>query len=345
MAADAATFDGIRKSLRAGDYAPVYLLHGEESYFVDALVKDFEAILPEEEKDFNQYVLYAPELEPAQVIDVCRRVPMMSDRQVVILKEAQAIRADKLGKLAPYIENPVSSTVLVICCRGAQAKGKELLAACRKGGAVVFESKKIQEYNIPTYIAQYVRHKGMNIDAKATEMMRDFIGTDLSKLYNEIDKLATLLPPNATVTPEVVERNIGVSREYNTFELVDAFAAKDARKVFRCLAYFKSNPKAVPLVMAAASVFNLFADLLVAYYAPGRTDAAITEALKLRNSFQLKRIRGAMANYNAMQVVEILSAIRRFDAMSKGVGSRQNEHQLFHELAFRILTASGTIKG
>ena len=202
---------------------------------------------------------------------------------------------------------------------------------------------KIQEYNIPVYTTKYISAKGLNADAKAVEMLRDFIGTDLSKLYNEIDKLATLLPPNATVTPEVVERNIGVSREYNTFELVDAFAAKDARKVFRCLAYFRSNPKAVPLVLAASSVFGLFADLLVAYYAPGRTDAAITEALNLRNSFQLKRIRGAMANYNAMQVVEIISAIRRFDAMSKGIGSRQNEHQLFHELAFRILTAPGKL--
>lgn len=343
MAAEAPTFEGIRKSLRAGDYAPVYLLHGEEGYFIDALVKDFEGILPDDEKDFNQYVLYAPELEPAQVIDVCRRIPMMSERQVVILKEAQAIRADKLARLAPYIENPVATTVLVICCRGAQAKGKELMAACRKGGAVVFESKKIQESNIPAYISKYIGAKGLNADAKAVEMLRDFIGTDLSKLYNEIDKLATLLPPNATVTPEVVERNIGVSREYNTFELVDAFAAKDARKVFRCLAYFRSNPKAVPLVLAASSVFSLFADLLVAYYAPGRTDAAITEALKLRNSFQLKRIRGAMANYNAMQTVEIISAIRRFDAQSKGIGSRQNEHQLFHELAFHILTAPGKL--
>lgn len=343
MAAEAPTFEGIRKSLRVGDYAPVYLLHGEEGYFIDALVKDFEGILPDDEKDFNQYVLYAPELEPAQVIDVCRRIPMMSERQVVILKEAQAIRADKLARLAPYIENPVGTTVLVICCRGAQAKGKELMAACRKGGAVVFESKKIQEYNIPAYISKYIGAKGLNADAKAVEMLRDFIGTDLSKLYNEIDKLATLLPPNATVTPEVVERNIGVSREYNTFELVDAFAAKDARKVFRCLAYFRSNPKAVPLVLAASSVFSLFADLLVAYYAPGRTDAAITEALKLRNSFQLKRIRGAMANYNAMQTVEIISAIRRFDAQSKGIGSRQNEHQLFLELAFHILTAPGKL--
>ncbi|MCM1067795.1 MAG: DNA polymerase III subunit delta [Muribaculaceae bacterium] len=343
MALPAPTYDGILKSLKARNYAPVYLLHGEEGYFIDAIAKAFEDVLPDDEKAFNQYVLYAPEVEPAQIIDLCRRIPMMSDKQVIILKEAQAVRADRLAKLAPYIADPVPSTILVICCRGAQAKGKELMAACRKSEAVVFESKKIQEYNIPAYITQYVKQKGLGADAKAVEMLRDFIGADLSKLYNELDKLASLLPPNATITPEVVERNIGVSREYNSFELVDALAEKNALKAFRCLAYFKSNPKAVPLVMAAASVFNYFADLLVAYYAPGRTDSAIMEALKLRNTFQLRRIRQGMASYSAVQVVEIISAIRSFDAASKGVGSRQNEHQLFHDLIFHILTAPGKL--
>lgn len=343
MALPAPTFDDIKKSLAGGRVAPVYLLHGEEGYFIDALAELFEGLLPPEEKDFNQYVLYAPEVEPERIIDLCRRIPMMSERQVVIVKEAQAVAAAKLDKLAPYIASPVATTVLVICCRGAQAKGKELMAACRKGGAVVFESKKIQEYNIPAFINQYLKQKNLGADPKAVEMLRDFIGADLSKLYNEIDKLASLLPPTATVTPEVVERNIGISREYNTFELTDAIAARDAAKVFRCLAYFRSNPKAVPLVMASSAVFNFFADLLIAYYTPGRTDSAISEALKLRNSFQLRRIRQAMNNYSAVQVVEILSAIRRFDVQSKGVGSRRNEHQLFHELAFHILTAPGRL--
>ena len=137
MTLPAPTFEGIRKSLRAHEYAPVYFLHGEEGYFTDALAKEFENILSDDEKAFNQYVLYAPETEPAQVIDICRRIPMMSERQVVILKEAQAVRADKLAKLAPYFAAPVATTILVVCCRGAQAKGKEMMAALRKGGAVV----------------------------------------------------------------------------------------------------------------------------------------------------------------------------------------------------------------
>ncbi len=343
MALPAPTFEGIKKAIKNGDYAPVYLLHGDEGYFTDALAKEFEAILPEEEKAFNQYVLYAPEVEPAQVIDICRRVPMMSERQVVILKEAQAIRADKLGKLATYIAAPVATTILVICCRGAEAKGKELMNALKKGGGVALLSKKIAEYNIPAYIGAYIRTKGLSADQKALEMLRDYIGADLSKLYNEIDKLATLLPPNAAITPEVIELNIGVSKEFNTFELTDALVARDARKAFACINYFRNNPKAVPLVLATAAIFNLFADLLVAYYVPGRTDAAISETLKLRNSFALKRIRQGMANYNPFQIIEILGAIRTFDAQSKGIGSRQNEHRLFHELIYHILSAPGNI--
>ena len=174
-------------------------------------------------------------------------------------------------------------------------------------------------------------------------MLRDFIGTDLSRLYNEVDKLATILPPQAQVTPEAVERYVGVSREFNSFELVDALAVKDGQNAFRIIAFFKANPKAVPLVMASATIFNFFADLLVAHYCADKSDHGISEALGLRNSFALKRIRNGMAAYNAVKTVEILSAIRRFDVQSKGVESRQNEHQLFYDLIYHILTAQGRL--
>lgn len=341
-AAPAISFDDIRKSLKKGDIAPVYILHGEEGYFIDALTKDFENILPDDEKEFNQYVLYAPETEPESVMDLCRRIPMMAERQVVILKEAQAVRADKIAKLKAYIAEPVATTVLVICSRGAALKGKDLFDAAKKGGAVVFESKKIAEWNIAAYISEYIRRKGLTADQKSVEMLHDFIGTDLGRLFNEIDKLTTLLPPNAAITPEVIERNIGISREYNSFELVDAIAARDSKKVFRILAYFRSNPKAVPLVMATASIFNLFTDLLVAYYTPDRSDAGLMAALGCK-PFALKRIKLAMSRYNALQIVEIIGAIRDFDVKSKGVGSRQNEQELFHQLAYHILSAPGRV--
>ena len=341
-AAPATSFEDIRKSLKKGEIAPVYILHGEEGYFIDALAKDFENLLPEADKEFNQYVVYAPETEPETIINLCRGVPMMADRQVVIVKEAQSARADKLAKLKNYLAAPVSTTVLVICSRGAVLKGKELFDAAKKGGAVIFDSKKIADWNIAAFISEYIRKKGLNADQKAVEMLHDFVGTDLSRLFNEVDKLASLLPPNASITPEAIERNIGVSREYNSFELVDAIAARDPRRVFRILAYFKSNPKAVPLVMATASIFNFFTDLLVAYYTPDRSDAGLMAALGCK-PFALKRIKLGMSRYNALQIVEIIGAIRDFDVKSKGVGSRQNEHELFHQLANHILSAPGRV--
>ncbi|MBD5175019.1 MAG: DNA polymerase III subunit delta [Bacteroidales bacterium] len=341
-AAPAPTFPDIRKALKARRFAPVYLLHGAEGYFIDELVKDFDSILSDDEKVFNQYTLFAPETEPGQVLDVCRRIPMMAEHQVVILKEAQAVRADKLAKLIPYLSSPTPTTILVVCVRGADAK-KDIEKAVVKGGGVVFYSKKVSDYNIPAVIGTYIREKGLSAEQKALEMLRDFVGNDLSRLYNEIDKLATLLPPRAAVTPEVIELNIGVSKEYNTYELVDALAARNAERAFRIAAYFRANPKAAPLVMVAASIFAFFADLLVAYYAADKSDKGLTDELGLRNNFALKRVRLGMSRYNAFQIIEIIGAIRRFDINSKGVLSRQNEHQLFHELIHHILTAPGRI--
>lgn len=342
MALAPVTFDSLRRSVANKQLAPVYLLHGEEGYYIDALVKDFENILSEDEKVFNQYVLYAPETEPSKVMDLCRRIPMMAERQVVILKEAQAIRADALNKLHLYASSPTPTTVLVICCRGAAAKGKDLIAAVKKTG-VIFESKKVRDSALPQLISQYAREKGLNTDQKATVMLAEYIGTDLSRLYNEIDKLATILGKGAAITPEAVERNIGISKEYNSFEFVDALAAKDAARAFRIIAYFRSNPKAAPLVLTAASVFAFFADLLLVYYSKDRSERGIMETLGLKYPIQAKRYLTGMRSYNPFQIIEIIGAIRSFDVKSKGLGSRQNEHRLFYDLVYHILTAPGRI--
>lgn len=336
------TYESLRESLSRGRYAPVYLLHGEEGYYVDVLAEMFENVVPPDEKDFNQYILYAPEVTMDQVIDVCRRCPMMAPRQVVILKEAQAIRADQLNKLHPYVMNPTPSTVLVICCRGAVAKGKDLLQALRSTG-VVFESKKVNEAGASVLIARYLKEKRLTPDPKAVEMLRDFVGTDISRLYNEIDKLAVILPPGATVTPEVVEQNVGVSKDYNNYELIDAVAARDASRIFRIASYFAANPKNNPLVMTSAILYGFFSDLLICQFSPDKSDAALMQALKVKTAWPLKRFRLAMSRYNAFMTIEIISALRDFDRKSKGGGSRQNEYDLFRELMFRIVTASGKI--
>lgn len=339
----APTFDSIRKSIKARQFASVYLLHGEEGYYIDELIKEFEQVLPEGDREFNLYILHGAETDPSAVCDLCYRVPMMAEMQVVILKEAQSMRADQLKKLATYFAAPVETTLLVVASRGVVVKGKEIFDALRKGKGVALESKKVADWNIPALIGNIIRERGLNADQKALEMLRDFIGSDISRIYNEVSKLATVLPQGASVTPEIIERNIGVSREYNSFELVEALAQRDAERSFRILAYFRSNPKAVPLVLATATIFGFFSDLLAAYYSPDSSEQGIMNTLGLKSNFALRRIQTGMRNYKPVQVVEIITAIRRFDAMSKGVGSRQNEHQLFYDLVYHILTASGRL--
>ncbi len=343
MALPAPTFEGIKKSLADKHFAPVYLLHGEEGYFIDELVKEFENILTDDEKIFNQHILFAPQVDMSKVIELCKGIPMMSDRQVVILKEAQAIRADQLNKLHTYVSHPSPSTIFVICCRGAQAKGKDLMAALKKTQAVVFEAKKIKDYNAAAYITTFIKEKGLTADAKALQMLVDFVGADLSRIYNEVNKLATLLAPGAMVTPEVVERNIGVSRQYNSYEFVDAIGSGDAARCFRILAYFRSNPKALPTPLLTSILFSFFSDLLQAYYAADRSDGGLMHELGLKNSFALNKIKTGMSHYNPFQIIEILGAIRTFDTQSKGVRSRQNEHELLRELTYHILSAPGRL--
>lgn len=342
MAAKTETFDSICRQIDSGQFAPVYLLHGEEGYYIDALESRFENVLNDEEKEFNLHVLYAPQVEMGAVMDLCYQYPMMADRQVVILKEAQAVRADDLNRLHRYVSQPAPTTVFVICCRGAAAKGKDLLSAVRANG-VNFESKKLYEDKVPAVIADFIRARGLSADRKALQMLCDYVGTDLSRLYNEIDKLTVIVGSGNEITPELVEKNIGMSKDYNNFELISAIASKDALKVFTIADYFRANPKNNPLVVTAATIFGFFADLLAAYYAPDRSDSGLVAELKLKSSYHLPKYKTGMRNYNPFQIIEIISAIRRYDAMSKGLGSRQTDHQLFRDLLFHILTAPGKI--
>lgn len=338
----APTFQSIANEIKTGKLAPVYILHGEEGYYTDELVKMFENFLPEADREFNQYVLYAPETQAGQVMDLCYRYPMMAERQMVILKEAQAVSANEINRLHKYVQNPSPTTVFVICFRGDKAKGKDLLAAA-KTKATVFESKKVAEYSIVPIIAKYIKDRGLNAEPKALEMLRDYIGTNLSALFNEIDKVAGILGKGATITPEAVERHVGISKEYNNFELVDALAKRDYGKAMRISQYFASNPKGNPLVMTTSALYNFFSDVLVAIYTKDKTDDGLMRALNLKSSYPLRKYRDAMARYNAFQLIEIIWALRQFDTRSKGQGSRQDQYDLFHELIFHIVTAPGNL--
>ncbi len=343
MATPSATFPGIKKSISSRtDIAPIYLLHGEEGYYIDELVKEFETLIPEEERDFNLFTLYGPETDPESIMDLCHQYPMMAERQVVIVKEAQVMRSDSLNKLHSYAERPNPSTVLVISCRGAQAKGKDLLAAVKKNG-VIFESKRLREKDVMPVISSLIQEKGLSVDPKSLAMLRDYVGTDISRLYNEIGKLAMILGPGAMVTPESIERNIGISKDYNNFELLKAVTDRNVGKAFRIIEYFRINPKNNPAIVTIATLFGRFQNLLIYQYTKDKTPAGYMDALDLKNQWALRDYETAARNYSVRQTIEIISAIREADAKTKGIGSRQNEYDLLKDLIFHILTARGII--
>lgn len=343
MATPALTYPDIVKQIRQGRPAPVYLLHGEEAYYIDRLVGMFEQLVPEEARDFNLYNLYAPEVTPDAIMDTCRRYPMMSDRVVVIVKEAQAVSGNELNKLHFYASRPNESTVLVISVRGSKAKAAQLVSEIKAHGGVIFESKKLTEKTVMPVISGLIKSKGLHVEEKGLAMLRDFIGTDVARLYNEIEKLASILGPGATVTPEAIERNVGISKDYNNFELVDAIRNRDAAKAFKCVAYFRSNPKKNPSVVTVAALFSFFSNLLIYQFSRGSSPRDIMAALGLKSEWQLKNYDAAARMYNAYQTIEIISAIRETDARSKGIGSRMDEYDLLYDLVYRILTARGNI--
>lgn len=339
--AKAPGFTDLARSVAKGTgLAPVYLLHGEEGFYIDRLIRLFENLVPESDRDFNLYTLYGPETTMATVHEVCRRYPMMADRQVVILKELQSVNANELNNLAPYLRNPSPATVLVACFRGEKAKGKDLLDAAKAGGAVIFESKKLKEGAVAGELTSLLKAKGLNIEPKGLALMCDHVGTDLSRLYNEVEKLAVALPKGSMVTPEVIQQHIGVSKDFNNYELADALLRRNAARAFEIVKRFASDPKHYPFPTAIAAVFAKFSDLMICHFTPDKSPASLARATGA-SEWAVKNLIPYLRSYNAYQVIEIIGIIRDTDTRSKGIGSRQDPYDLLHDMVFRILTARG----
>ena len=335
--ADAVTYTALRNALARKQYSNVYFIHGEEGYYIDELAGLFETILPESERDFNQYTLYAPQTDAATVSEACQRYPMMAERQVVIVKEAQAVPVAWFNKLLPYLESPVATTVLVIIARGASVKSATLTKSLAKGRAVVFESKRLAPAAVTNTIREFIKERGLTIDDKALAMLQDYVGSDLSRIYNEIGKMTVALPPNAMITPESVERNIGVSKDYNNFELIAAIARRDVPRIYKIINYFRRDPKNHQPIVTTPLLFNFFANLLTALYAPDKSDRGLMAELGFKWPGQLTDIKPGLANYRPWQIIKNISAIRQFDAQSKGIGSRADQFDLFEILIFQLL--------
>ncbi|MCR4852941.1 MAG: DNA polymerase III subunit delta [Prevotella sp.] len=334
------TFDMVMRDLRAGHFAPIYVLMGEEPYYID-LVTDFiaEHALREEERDFNQTVVFGADVNAGQVADMARRYPMMAERQVVIVKEAQNIK--NWDRLENYLEKPQNSTVLVIAYKNGKIDGrKKILTLAQKVG-VVFESKKKRDYELPAFIEAHLREKGCTIDNKSSQMIAEHIGADLSRLASELDKVVLSMADGEPkkVTPEIVERQIGVSKEFNGFELRSAIAERNILKANRIVNYFEKNPKSGSAFMLIPVLFNYFQNLMLAFYAPNRTNENdVARWLDLRSGWAAKEYMLGMRNYSGMKVMQIIGKIRETDAKSKGLDNPNTSiGELMKELIFFIL--------
>ena len=338
MAKQELTCEDILRELKSGNYHPIYYLMGEEPYYIDQIADYItDHILTEEEKEFNLTVVYGMDTDISAVIGVAKRYPMMSQYQVVVVKEAQSMR--NMDELAYYLQKPLKSTILVICHKhGVLDRRKKLAAEIEKTG-VLFDSKKIKDAQLPVFITSYIKQKGLDIEPKAVAMLADFVGSDLSRLTGELEKLAITLPQNQTrITPELIEKNIGISKDYNNFELRNALIEKDILKANKIIKYFEENPKTNPIQMTISLLFNFYSGLMLAYYAPEKSEQGVAAMLGLRTPWQARDYINGMRKYSGMKTMEIIGEIRNADAKSKGVGGTSlNDGDILRELVFKIL--------
>ena len=334
------TYSSIMKELQSGQYRPVYYLMGEESYYIDKICDYIaEHALQPEERDFNQTIMFGSDVNASQIADAARRYPMMAERQVIIVKEAQNLKnTDALEK---YMKQPSTTTVLVICHKNGKIDGRkrEYVKTIQQAG-VLFESQKLKERDLPSFIENYVKQKKASIDPKSTQLIADAIGADLSRLVSELEKVLLGLPEtDRRITPEVVEDRIGVSKDFNGFELRDAIVNRNVYKANQIINYFDKNPKAGSIYSFLPMLFNYFQNLMIAFYSPNKdSQEEVAAWLELRSPWAAKDYMTGMRNFTAMKTMQIISKLREIDAKSKGLDNPNTPpEELMKELIFYIL--------
>ncbi len=340
-------YNEIISELKKKTYRPVYFLMGEEPYFID-MISDYieNNVLDEAEKEFNQSVLYGRDVSTAEIIGAAKRFPMMSEHQVVIIKEAQDIKdlvkkekEDKKDRtktpFEAYLENPLPSTILVFCYKYKTIDKRTALAKLIQKHAAMFESKKLYDNQVADWISNYLKSKEYTINQRAAALLNEYLGTSLSKVTNELDKLIINLPPKSEITQEHIQANIGISKDYNVFELQTAIAKKEVLKANRIINYFNANPKENPMVMTVASLYGYFCKVLIYHFLADKKTAASAMGV---NPFFVKDYELAAKNYSAGKLKSIFSFLREYDLKSKGIDrGSASEGELLKELIFKIM--------
>lgn len=327
----------IVNDIRKGDIKPIYFLFGEEAYFIDK-ISDYIAkkVLTEEEKSFNQMVLYGKDVTIEDIVGNAKRYPMMAERQVVIVKEAQHL-SRTIEKLVSYAENPQETTVLVICYKYKKLDKRKALYKIVKKSGVVFESKKLYENQVTEWLRKTLLSSGYTISHKAAILLVEYLGTDLSRINNEVDKLKLVLPKNSEITPKDIEEHIGISKDYNNFELKKAIGERNVLKATKIITYFAQNPKDNPFVLTVTLLNSFFSQLLQYHGLTDHSPKNVASALRI-NPYFVGEFQTASKNYPMKKVSQIISYLREMDLKGKGVGAvNVNQADLLKELLVKIL--------
>ena len=326
----------IKSSIRNKNAEPIYFLMGDEPYYIDRLSDEFSKnLLSNEEQEFNKVTLYGKEITVDQIISEAKQFPIGSEKRLIIVKEAQYVK--NIEALDVYLDNPLLSSVIVISYKGKSIDkrkkfGKNLAKKC-----VVFESKKIYENKIPSWILEYVTKKGFAIDNSSTAILAEYLGADLSKITNELDKLMLIINKEEKITTELIEYHIGISKNYNVFELQNALGNKDIVKANRIINHFAANPKDHHIVAVISSLFSYFQKIMVYHFLNDKNPKSAGIALKV-NPFFISQYQNASRKYNTKQLFNIIKYLKDYDLKSKGVNNKStSQNGLLKELIFKIL--------
>lgn len=327
-------YQSIIKNIAKGNYSPIYFLHGEEPYFIDLIEKFATSkIINESARDFDQTIFYGKDAELQTVINSAKRFPMMGSHQVISVREAQNFK--KFDELIEYAKNPQSQTILLFSFKGKKLDARILKKF--KGNIEFFESRKLYDNQVPDWIVNQVASQHLQISEKSATLISEFLGNDLSKIANELKKLSITLSKNSVITPEIIEQNIGISKDYNVFELTTALSKRDIVKANRIVNHFAANEKNYPLVVTIPNLYRLFSKIMCCYFAPSDNPEVIAQTIGV-NKFFVKDYTTGKRNYSKRQIFNIISYLNEYDLKAKGYENvSTSDGELLKELVFKIL--------